>query len=469
MRHLLLPPEVVCEVADYLDLEDLVALGLTSYLWNQAIPDSVYRVALHKRCPFYDLQNSPRHSWKECARVHVLRVSPRPDHWRPYMMYSRFQASPGIFDSDGISIPYEFCQANDKRVRSFKDVALPEGFESLVDPYGIVQHRGTTLAQSTGSSVVVMKDDHNFEGVKLFLGEGTQQQLAPSTAEGPERRISFIKRGTVVEDHDHIITSDVDVACTVFSSFSETTNSKKYFGELNFIFAVVPFKLAYSMDQGRIKVKLFEASGKLFMTIRQLVFSKIDIYEVNQNRSITYRSTWSPEDAHDEIVMQRFMWYDGCVIKWSFCGKSLGQNSKRLLQFSTYDMRREGETSVFFDCGRDDVHDLFPHPKHPRYVMIFCKGRQLTGVWDLKSKSFSMIDKNDPANSDVALSFPGLLHGQLGFWSYSDSYMAKLTKDQTELDREWIDSTLFPCSALPSLSRALNRFPSLARRLFQRE
>lgn len=469
----MLPPEVVCEIAEYLDLEDLVALGLTSCFWNQGIPDSVYRVALHQRCPFYDLENSPRHSWKECARVHVLRVTANPDSWRPFiLLFSRDQqvVAPGIFDSEGNSsiIPYEFCQASDKRVRSFKDVPFPHEFESLVDPYGMVQHRGTTLSQSTGSSVVVMKDDHNFEGVKLFLGDDAHHpRLALSTAGGPEKRISFVKRGTVVEGHDHIITNDADVACTVFSSFSETSNSKKYFGELNFMFAVVPFTLAYSMDQGRIKVKLFEASGKLFLTIRQLVFHKIDIYEVNANRSITYKSTWSPEDAHDKIITQRFMWYDGCVIKWSFCGKSLGQNSKRLLQFSTYDIRREGEISTFFECSRDDVHDLFPHPKYPRYVMIFCKGRQLTGVWDLRSQSFSMIDKTDPANSEVALSFPGLLHGQLGFWSFSDSYMARLTKEQTDLDREWIDSTLFPRSALPSLTKTLQRFPSLARRLFR--
>lgn len=374
------------------------------------------------------------------------------------MQFNRHQVSPGIFDSNGDGIPYEFCQANDKTISSCKDVCLQEGFESLVDPYGIVQHRGTTLSQSTGTSVVVMKDDHNFEGVKLCLGHETQQQ-SQSTA--PEKRISFIKRGTIVEDHDHIVTPDVDVACTVFSSFSD--NSKKYFGELNFKNAVVPFTLAYSMDQGRIKVKLFEASGKLYMTIRQLVFHKIDIYEINESKTaITYKSTWSPEEAHDEIITQRFMWYDGCVIKWSFCGKSLGQASKRL-QFSTYDMREE-EISTFFNCGRDDIHDLFPHPKYPRYVMIFTRGRQLTGVWDLKSRSFSVDPSSD---SDVALSFPGLLNGKLGFWSYSDAYMAKLTKEQTDLDGEWIDTALFPCSAMPSLTKTLHhKFPSLARRLF---
>ncbi|KAG5371139.1 hypothetical protein CKK34_1279 [Yarrowia sp. E02] len=430
----MLPPEVVCDVAEYLDLEDLVALGLSSSFWNQGIPDSVYRVALHKRCPFYELENSPRDSWKECARVHVLRVSPNPDHWRPYMHFNRHQVSPGIFNANGNGIPYEFCQANNNTISSFKDVCLQEGFEPLVDPYGIVQHRGTTLSQSTGTSVVVMKDDHNFEGVKLCLGDNKQP---PTRSALPEKRISFIKRGTVVEDHDHIISSDVDVACTIFSSFSD--NSKRYFGELNFKNIVVPFTLAYSMDQGRIKVKLFEASGKLYVTIRQLVFHKIDIYTINDARNVvTYNSTWSPEETHDEIITQRFMWYDGCVIKWSFCGKSLGQASKRL-QFSTYDMREE-EISTFFNCIRDDVHDLFPHPKYPRYVMIFTKGRQLTGVWDLKSRSFSVVKEQGSFNSDIAISFPGLLNGKLGFWAYSDSYMAKLTKEQTDLDCEWIDT-----------------------------
>ncbi|KAG5365670.1 hypothetical protein CJU89_0061 [Yarrowia sp. B02] len=451
----MLPPEVVCEVADYLDLESLVALGLCSSFWNGGIPEIAYRVALHKRCPFYDLENSPRKSWKECARVHVLRVSANPDHWRPYMLFNRSEVASGIFDADGSGIPYEFCQANDKTVSTFKDVCLQPAFESLVDPYGIVQHRGTTLSQSTGKSVVVMKDDHNFEGVKLCLGD-TREEPAQSTA--AEKRISFIKRGAVVEDHDHIVTRDADVACTIFSSFSD--NSKRYFGELNYKNAVVSFTLAYSMDQGRIKVKLFEASGRLYMTIRQLVFHKIDIYVINGAR-VTYKSTWSPAEAHDEIITQRFMWYDGCVVKWSFCGKSLGHATKRL-QFSTYDMR-EQETSTFFNCSREDVHDLFPHPKYPRYVLIFTKGRQLTGVWDLQTKSFSRASDD----KDVALSFPGLLDGKLGFWSYSDAYMARLTKDQTDLDCEWIDSTLFPCSAMPSLTKTLHyKFPSLAGRLF---
>lgn len=452
----MLPPEVVCEVADYLDLESLVSLGLSSTFWNQGIPDNVYRVALHKRCPFYDLDNSPRDSWKECARVHVLRVSPTPELWRPYMLFSRHQAIPGIFDSDGCGIPYEFCQANDNTVESLRDVSLLQEFEPLVAPYGIVQHRGV-LSQSTNTSVVVMKDDHNFEGVKLCLGEVSEKKV--SSAE-PERRISYIKRGTVVEDHDHIVSPNMDVACTVFSTLADY--SKTYFGELNLPHSVVPFTLAYSMDQGRIKVKLFEASGKLYMTIRQLVFHKIDIYEV-QKTSVTYKSTWSPPEAPDKITTQRFMWYDGCVIKWCFCGKSLGQASKRL-QFSTYDLRTDEEISTFFDCTREDVHDLFPHPKYPRFVMIFTKGRQLTGVWDLKTTTFTST-KND---QNVAISFPGLLAGQLNFWSYSDTYMARLAKEQTDLDSGWIDSTLFPrMSTIPSLTKTLqHKFPSLARRFF---
>lgn len=105
----MLPPEVFAHVCEYLELEDVVALG-HSLKW--AIPEHVYQKKLTSRCPSFSPETTQRTSWAECARVHVSRLN-------NYSLTT---------DQDLIDI-----RGKVSRLKVSRNVPLPEDFEPLLD------------------------------------------------------------------------------------------------------------------------------------------------------------------------------------------------------------------------------------------------------------------------------------------------------------------------------------------------
>ncbi|AOW01859.1 YALI0B17908p [Yarrowia lipolytica CLIB122] len=69
----MLPPELVNILLEHLDLYSLVSLAQTCQSWNSAITEAEYRYMLLKSCPFYQLDNSNRLSWRDCATEYLRR------------------------------------------------------------------------------------------------------------------------------------------------------------------------------------------------------------------------------------------------------------------------------------------------------------------------------------------------------------------------------------------------------------
>lgn len=69
----MLPPELVNILLQHLDLHSLVSLAQTCRSWNSAIAEADYRYMLLQSCPFYQLDNSNRLSWRDCATEYLRR------------------------------------------------------------------------------------------------------------------------------------------------------------------------------------------------------------------------------------------------------------------------------------------------------------------------------------------------------------------------------------------------------------
>ncbi|KAG5360470.1 hypothetical protein CJU89_3540 [Yarrowia sp. B02] len=78
----MLPPELVNILLEHLDLFSLVSLSQTCQSWHEAITEAEYRYMLLKSCPFYQLDNSSRPSWRDCSMEYLRRShtnSPKVD------------------------------------------------------------------------------------------------------------------------------------------------------------------------------------------------------------------------------------------------------------------------------------------------------------------------------------------------------------------------------------------------------
>lgn len=110
----MLAPDLVLQVAENLNLADLLSLTQTSRAFRAAIPESLVRDLLHDQCPYYDLHNSPQDSWKACAG-NFLRLNARSQQQPP--------ASDNMWDNFD-----NLCQT---------DVPLPSDFVCLCKPSDI--------------------------------------------------------------------------------------------------------------------------------------------------------------------------------------------------------------------------------------------------------------------------------------------------------------------------------------------
>lgn len=69
----MLPPELVQQVLDRLDLFSVVSLSQTCRAWNRAITEAEYEYMLIRNCPWFQLSNSNQTSWKDCVMEHLRR------------------------------------------------------------------------------------------------------------------------------------------------------------------------------------------------------------------------------------------------------------------------------------------------------------------------------------------------------------------------------------------------------------
>lgn len=63
----MLPAEIIYELCETIDTSSLVTLSQTTQQWQTAILDHHFQIVLQRECPWYELSNSPRQNWRDCA------------------------------------------------------------------------------------------------------------------------------------------------------------------------------------------------------------------------------------------------------------------------------------------------------------------------------------------------------------------------------------------------------------------
>lgn len=70
----MLPPEIVSILSQHTGIYSLYALSQTCHAWRNAICDFHFRDLVQQEQPWYELEYSPRESWKECAKILGIRT-----------------------------------------------------------------------------------------------------------------------------------------------------------------------------------------------------------------------------------------------------------------------------------------------------------------------------------------------------------------------------------------------------------
>lgn len=69
----MLPRELLLLLCEDMDIASLVALSQTNQSFQESITDHFFKLLLTREHPFYDLDNSNRQSWRECAIAYLSR------------------------------------------------------------------------------------------------------------------------------------------------------------------------------------------------------------------------------------------------------------------------------------------------------------------------------------------------------------------------------------------------------------
>lgn len=377
----MLPPELIDNLADYCSLGSLYSLSQTSTEWNTVIDDSDFERQLIKRCPWYELEYSPRNCWKHCAKMYILRNPGNCD------LISYFRS---LSIQPKWSVP---SQWSDCVYPVHKDKRLPEDFYGLKTP---VRKQSKFRIHNQGVS---------FGKYYVNLSvSGERPTPEDNTGSGAGLMINIPEYSN---SHETMYTaSGPMVQAVVFFNGQRSLLVYKYKGE----------ERQAEIDISQY-VNLTEQRVLLYVSFRNVfLVSKVSSDDVKtfmvSNHELKLINTQKRRYIPTGIVC-----YDGILSEIHFCALLGGID---VVEMDS----AEADPSTPFNRMKTVIQDSV----HSRYAVLYKQTGLICGILDLEKKQKMDFFLRSSLEEDWAhghLVMAGVSKGEVGLWAFSHAYIKR--------------------------------------------
>lgn len=395
----MLSEELVIHLSGYLDIGELVSLGLTSRQWQEAIPDSVYQLVMMRHCPSFTPESTNRSSWQECARVHVSRLK-NPDWMKSSHLFEMFHE---------VSL-----------VEVTKNIPVPTGFVSFLDGHKAKLRKNCRHIEYLVGNGVKVKDTVIYLGSDKLGKRIGIEAVANSpliTPSGVLLSRDQLVEGTEV-DRREVVTDNAigyssfetkeDGLCEAYMAVKLASSRDMYpdFGRKLQIrdpnMRIYPF---VSKNRASMGVFLHTYLGAGFQAkIDKLGYvSFFNVYGRENFRKL--REVTLEWEEGDHIV-----WRDGLIL-------ILRPGESSTLRVCFYDIHHQLEkfsTHTFKNCYGVKVS------RDQNWVILLDKNRFIAKIWHLKTNRLLLIDPEDRR----AITMVGTLGGKLIVSTYDADFIS---------------------------------------------
>lgn len=397
----MLPPELITSLREHIDIASLYALSQTCSSWRNVIGEHDFRALLHAECPWYEVQFSPRDSWKHCAKIHTLR---RRYNETPSALVAQMKALQISHDHSWMltNPPWEE-KFEDFAWPVYRDCVLPHDFHCLEKPI-----RKGSKWQVNGHGVT-------FGKYYVDLGEGGFELTKGDSESSFDSENFHTGHGITMEavvPKEHCRAGSRNVLALLLFEEEKSTLLLKYKGNEGSKPDRIIDTTAYVSEE---RALLYVSSNNVFIVSKR--DKECITYMVDNDNGGCLKVANKNQRRY---VPSGMVCYDGIMREINFCALQRGID----ISCMSYTNETNEDLSTPFNRMKTIIQD----PVHSRYVVLYKQTGVICGIIDLQTRQkmdFFLRSALQDEWSHGHLVMAGVCKGRLALYAFSPSHIKR--------------------------------------------